>query len=118
MAKKSKFESIKDSLWNSQAKTFLGRTGDSWLKLIAFYIVLYTCLASIWSIFFYIFQLTISDKYPKWQLNESLIGSNPGLGFRPRNSHVDSALIRYTIGTDSDSTEQYIADLNKFIHRK
>lgn len=97
----------------------MGRSGDSWLKLIGFYIALYSCLAAIWSIYFYIFHLTISEKYPKWQLEESLIGTNPGVGLRPQSprERVESALISYREGEDGDY-EHWVNDLNIFLERK
>lgn len=117
--KSNKFEDFKRFVWNPETRTSFGRTGDSWAKLIAFYITLYTCLAAIWSVYFYIFHLTISDKYPKWQLEESLIGSNPGVGLRPQSprERVESALISYRIGEDGDY-EHWVDDLNKFLQRK
>jgi len=100
----SRLENIKLTLWNPHTKQCLGRTGDSWLKLIGFYIVFYSCLAAIWSLYFFLFRLTISDKYPKYQLDDSLIGSNPGVGLRPRNprERVESALISYRSGSNGD----------------
>lgn len=112
----SKLEAVRLFFWDPRTKTCLGRTGDSWLKIIAFYIALYAILAAVWSMFFYMFQQTISDRYPKWQLEESLIGANPGLGFRPQNppSRVDSALISYRIGPNGDH-EHWIKDLNRYL---
>lgn len=67
---------------------------------------------------FYMFQQTISDRYPKWQLESSLIGTNPGLGFRPQNppSRIDSALISYRadIGNEHGDYEHWIGNLNSF----
>lgn len=111
----SKLESVKLFFWDPRTKKCMGRTGESWLKIIAFYIALYVILAAVWSLFFYMFQQTISDRYPKWQLDKSLIGTNPGLGFRPQNppSRIDSALISYRAGQDSDQ-EHWIKDLNRY----
>ena len=113
-----KFESFKLALWNPQTRKCLGRTGDSWLKLIAFYIALYSCLAAIWSLYYSIFHLTISDKYPKWRLDESIIGTNPGLGMRPSSprERVESALIKYREGLDGDF-KHWVDDLQLFIER-
>jgi sodium/potassium-transporting ATPase subunit beta len=99
-----KIASIKQALWNPQTKTCLGRTGDSWLKIIGFYVCLYSCLAAIWSMYYGIFHLTISDKYPKWTLGESIIGTNPGVGMRPHSprERVESALIHYREGSNGD----------------
>lgn len=116
--KSSKFEDFKLFLWDPQTRKSLGRTGDSWAKLIGFYIVLYSCLAAIWSIYFYIFHLTISEKYPKWQLEESIIGTNPGVGHRPQSprQRVESALIAFREGPDGDY-EHWVEDLNVFLER-
>lgn len=117
--KSSKLENFKRFVWNPQTRKCLGRTGDSWLKLIAFYIALYTSLAAIWTIYFYIFHLTISDKHPKWQLGESLIGTNPGLGLRPASPRhkVESALISFQEGPDGDY-KQWVDDLNEYLQSK
>lgn len=114
-----KMEEFKRFLWNPQTKTCMGRTKDSWAKLIAFYIALYTCLAAIWTMYFHIFHLTISDKYPKWQLEESLIGTNPGVGLRPQSPHerVESALISFRTGPDGDY-KHWVDDLHKFFEGK
>jgi sodium/potassium-transporting ATPase subunit beta len=44
-----------------------------------------------------VFYQTLDDTKPKWQMDNSLIGSNPGLGFRPMppDSNVESTLIWY-----------------------
>lgn len=116
MAKPGKMQAFKKFIWNPNNRHFLGRTKDSWAKLIAFYIALYTCLALIWILFFQVFQQTISNQYPKWQLDESLIGTNPGVGFRPLNpvSKVDSALITFKFGKNGNF-EHWVNDLNKYI---
>lgn len=45
---------------------------------------------------------TISDDYPKWQLDESLIGTNPGLGFRPMAEEVEQgSLIWYDVSNQT-----------------
>lgn len=69
--------------------------------------------------YFYIFHLTISDKYPKWQLEESLIGTNPGLGVRPQSprKRVDSALISFMEGPNGDY-KHWVDDLSEFLARK
>lgn len=111
----TKLESVKLFFWDPSTRKCMGRTGDSWLKIIAFYIALYAILAGVWLFLFYLFQQTISNRYPKWQLDESLIGTNPGLGFRPQNppSRIDSALITYQTGQDGDY-KHWIEDLNNY----
>lgn len=114
-----RLDNLKLFFWNPQTKMSMGRSRSSWLKLIGFYIALYTCLAAIWTLYFHIFHLTISDKYPKWQLAESLIGTNPGLGLRPQSprQRVESALISFREGPDGDF-EHWVKDINQFLERE
>lgn len=114
--KPSKFEAVKHFFWDPRNKTCMGRTGDSWLKIIAFYIVLYTCLVAFWSLLVQFLHLTISEKYPKYQLEESLIGSNPGLSIRPRSprERIESALISYHVGENGDF-KHWSDDIESFL---
>lgn len=48
-------------------------------------------------------MMSIDALQPKWQLEESLIGTNPGLGFRPSSHDVDQgSLIWYNSANQSD----------------
>lgn len=85
-------------LWNSAKGELLGRNKESWGKIIGFYLIFYIVLAIFVGIFFALFHTTLNDERPKWVLKESLIGSNPGLGFRPMppEDNVDSTLIFFS----------------------
>lgn len=114
--KPRKFESIKHFFWDPRSKTCMGRTGESWAKLIAFYIVFYSCLVAFWSLLVHFLHMTISEKYPKYQLDESLIGTNPGLALRPRSprDRIESALISYEIGPNGDF-KHWSDDIENFL---
>ena len=73
-------EAVRFFLIDPDNGTILGRTPLSWLKITCFYIIFYSCLAAFSIGMFYVFLQTIPDKSsgPKWQLDASLIGSNPG----------------------------------------
>ena len=73
-------EAVRFFLLDPDNGTILGRTPLSWLKITCFYILFYCCLAAFSIGLFYVFLQTIPDKSsgPKWQLDASLIGSNPG----------------------------------------
>jgi sodium/potassium-transporting ATPase subunit beta len=89
------------TFYDAKAGTFLGRTPTSWASIIIFYIIFYASLAAFWCICFYVFYLTLNMDKPKYQLEESLIGTNPGLGFRPMpdpNKSPDSTLIWFRQG--------------------
>ena len=67
-----------------------------------------------------LFYQTIDPNFPKWQLDASRIGSNPGLGYRPRppDSKIDSTLISFTAGANAESWQQWVDNLNEFLKRK
>ncbi|XP_034474154.1 sodium/potassium-transporting ATPase subunit beta-1 [Drosophila innubila] len=63
--------------------SILGRTPKSWGQLFLFYAIFYIILAILFAICMQGMLATVDNKIPKWRLEESLIGTNPGLGIRP-----------------------------------
>jgi sodium/potassium-transporting ATPase subunit beta len=95
--------SLGQMLYDSQAGTLMGRSGKSWAQLLLFYTLFYIVLAALFAICMKGLMMTIDDWQPKWQLEESLIGTNPGLGFRPSSHDVDQgSLIWYDSSNQSD----------------
>lgn len=93
--------SFANFLWNREEKTVLGRTGLSWFKITVFYIIFYACLAAFWALCLFIFLQTVSYTEPRWTTNTgSIIGGNPGLGFRPRPpaDRIESTLVMFNEG--------------------
>lgn len=92
-----KKKSLRELIYDSKKGRILGRTPKSWVLLLVFYASFYTVLASLFIICMQGLFLTLSDDYPKWQMGESVIGTNPGLGFRPLPDNVDEeSSILYT----------------------
>jgi sodium/potassium-transporting ATPase subunit beta len=110
-------ESLAVFIWNPRTREFCGRTGSSWIKILVFYIIFYLCLAAFWALMLLIFYQTIDDRVPKWQLGDSRIGSNPGLGFRPRprDENVESTLIWFKQGRDEKNWKHWTENLDKFL---
>ena len=73
-------EAFKYLLYNPDTGEVLTRTPLSWLKITAFYIVYYSCLAAFWVGCLNIFFLTLPENQmgPKWTMDQSIIGTNPG----------------------------------------
>lgn len=70
------------------------------VKITVFYIIFYACLAAFFYLCYQIFATTLEKPEdggsPKWRQDSSLIGSNPGVGFRPmpdQDKNSESTLI-------------------------
>jgi len=112
----TKWESFKLFMWDSEKREFMGRTAASWGKVGFFYLVFYAALAAFFAVLLVIFYQTLDNFEPKWQLDSSLIGDNPGLGFRPMppEDNIESTLIWFRHGNRGNW--QYWADeLHSFL---
>jgi len=102
------WEAIKYLIWNPETGQVLTRTPLSWLKIFVFYCIYYGCLAAFWAAMLNIFFITIPPEHPKWMLEDSIIGINPGLGVKPANQdqRIDSGMfILATDGPAATSTD-------------
>nr|XP_023014837.1 sodium/potassium-transporting ATPase subunit beta-2-like [Leptinotarsa decemlineata] len=111
-----KWEGFRQFLWNPETSQFLGRTGSSWGKIILFYILFYIVLIGFFAALMAVFYQTLDPTKPKWELEKSLIGNNPGLGFRPMppESNVESTLIWYK-SSDKGNVNYWQEELRKFL---
>lgn len=109
-------ESFKLFLYDPNTNAIFGRTGSSWAKIGTFYLVFYLVLAALFGIMLWIFYHTLDPRTPRWKLKESLIGTDPGLGFRPMPNDTDirSSLIWYQ-GKSSKSHKYWTETLDKFL---
>lgn len=93
---KEGFAGFLEFLYNKKTGEVLGRSAKSWAQITLFYIVYYSCLAAFWAAMMAAFlKISITDDAPRWTLDESLIGSRPGLGFKPsqHSDNLDSTII-------------------------
>jgi len=91
---------FKSFLWNADTGQVLGRTASSWGLIIVFYIIYYACLAAFWGCMLLVFFTTLTENKPSWITDSSIIGTNPGLGYRPMPpmDYVESTLIWFKLG--------------------
>lgn len=84
-------------------------------KILVFYILFYLALSGFFIGLLAIFWTTLDYHMPKWQLAESIIGTNPGLGFRPMppEAHLGSTLIWYK-SNRPDNMRYWLDTVNKF----
>merc|ERR1711881_654062 len=59
---------------------------------------------------------TLDAKVPKWQNSNGIIGSNPGVGYRPKPpmSHVESTLVQFRHG-DLGNWKSWVERLDEFL---
>jgi len=93
-------------IYDSEEGTCFGRTATSWLKITVFYIIFYAFLSGFFVLNYWIFSHTLNDHSPRWQLEGSIIGTNPGIGYRPmpdQDANAESALIWYKHKDEKDA---------------
>jgi sodium/potassium-transporting ATPase subunit beta len=113
--KTTKWENFQRSLYDPAKQEFFGRTKKSWYQLLIFYSIFYACLAAFFATCIAGLLSTLNPKEPKWKLGESLIGTNPGLGFRPiSNETEEGSLIWYDL-KDESTTQKWVELLDKFL---
>jgi len=116
----SKWQSFLTFLYNSKEGTVLGRTGKSWLQITVFYIIFYGVLAAFFAVLLMLFLQTLDPNEPKWQGASGIIGSTPGLGFRPIPPDSGSTLIwvkaHGTDATGNSTSQGYVDGLNTFLN--
>jgi len=110
-------------IYNSNTGQILGRTCGSWLKITIFYIIFYACLSAFFYLCYQIFATTLETAdpggAPRWKQDASLIGSNPGVGFRPmpdQDKNSESTLIWYRSG-DAKDYEFWSNQLGTFLDK-
>jgi len=96
-------EAFQYFLYNPDTGTILSRTPLSWLKIITFYMIYYTLLALFWLACLQIFFQTLPEGRPKWLLDESLIGMNPGLGLRPKMAEAQISSSLYVMAAGGEN---------------
>jgi len=116
-AKKPEELSFLQFLYNDSTGEVLGRSASSWIKIIVFYIIYYACLAGFFTLMLLVFFQTLDDRKPTWQNEDGLIGSNPGMGFRPRpdEDHIESTLIWFRHGTINGNWDKWVERLGDFV---
>ncbi|XP_027864406.1 sodium/potassium-transporting ATPase subunit beta-1-like [Xiphophorus couchianus] len=96
-------------LWDPEKREFLGRTGDSWLKIFMFYVIFYAFLFGIFIGTILVLLMTLNMYKPKYQ--DRIVPS--GLSFSPYAHNFD---IIYK--TDNPSSyEVYVKNLKEFIEQ-
>jgi len=93
------------------------RTPLSWLKIIVFYNIFYSCLLVFWLINMFVFGqfLPLEEDGPRWKLENGLIGNSPGLDFRPKTEWMESTLVNVTrVESHKRTLRSFLSTYNDF----
>lgn len=60
---------------------------------------------------------TLNDKEPKWQLEQSLIGSNPGVGLRPLPDDLNRGSLIWYKANATKQVDYWTNLLSEFLQR-
>jgi len=111
-----KQESFGTFLYNKSEGTVLGRTGNSWGKIGAFYLVFYSFLAAWFAVIMTIFYHTLSYEVPTYTPGQDggSILKNVALGYRPLSPVVESTLI-WIDRSNNETMKHWINNLNQIV---
>ncbi|XP_065163804.1 sodium/potassium-transporting ATPase subunit beta-2-like isoform X1 [Atheta coriaria] len=111
-------EKLKRFIWNPVNRQVMGRNLTSWSKISLFYMVFYGMLAALVAICMWVFFQTLDPRIPKWQMEGSIIGTNPGLGFRPMptDDNAESTLIWFE-GSNKTNYVKWVDNLMGYLDK-
>lgn len=112
---RSTWEKIKSGIYDPSTHAVLGRTLQSWGSILLFYAIFYSALALLFAICMKVLLASLDDKVPRWTEKESLIGGNPGLGFRPMSNHTEVASLIWYQADNDTNVDIWVNDINKFL---
>ncbi|XP_057339365.1 sodium/potassium-transporting ATPase subunit beta-2-like [Microplitis mediator] len=112
---KSKFNKFKDFFYNPEKKTVLGKNRKQWGITGLFYLVFFSALAALFAACMAALMATVSTDRPRWTLDQSLIGTNPGLGFRPISENPHELALIFYKSTNQTQREVWINRLDDYL---
>lgn len=84
-------------------------------QILLFYTIFYIVLAALFAICMKGLLMTINDQSPKWILGESIIGTNPGLGFRPISDEVEQGSLIWYDASNQTQINYWTGILDRFM---
>ncbi|XP_055545950.1 sodium/potassium-transporting ATPase subunit beta-2-like [Wyeomyia smithii] len=102
-------------LYDKETKKILGRTTDMWGKLFLFYAIFYILLAMLVAICMQGLLSTLNQQYPKWQLDASIIGTSPGVNYRPLPATPEEEAIVQYVAANRTDVKLWVDRLNEFL---
>uniref|UniRef100_A0A182MZB3 Sodium/potassium-transporting ATPase subunit beta n=1 Tax=Anopheles dirus TaxID=7168 RepID=A0A182MZB3_9DIPT len=84
-------------------------------QLLLFYACFYIVLAALFAICMQGLLVTLNHQYPKWQLDESRIGTNPGVSFRPRPDEAEGLPMITYVAANKTSVNEWVTLMDDYL---
>jgi len=111
---KTKMEACMAFFYDKDEGSCLGRTPKQWLRVFIFYCVFYAGLAAFWATCMWGLLQTIDEATPTYILDESIIGTSPGLASRPLSPEGRESVLVYKNNKWSSPTISGLPSLDAF----
>lgn len=112
---KTRWKALQDFIHNPAEGTYCGHTGKKWAITGIFYACFFSVLALLFAVCMKGLLATLNNEKPRWILEESLIGTNPGLGFRPISEDTNEKSLIWYSSSDPSSVQKWTGLLDKFL---
>ncbi|KAJ8980652.1 hypothetical protein NQ317_017578 [Molorchus minor] len=111
----TRWQRFRKAMYNPSSRQILGRTPKQWGQLALFYSVFYLLLVIMFLVCMQVLFSSLDPRIPTWILDKSLIGDNPGLGYRPMPiAKRVGTTIQYNLN-DQDSINHWVDVLDEFL---
>lgn len=112
---RTRWQIFRDGIYNKEDGTYCGHPPKKWGITVIFYLCFYAGLAVLFSICMKAMLATLSPDRPRWILSGSLIGTTPGMGFRPISDNADERSLIWYSASNETEVEKWIQILDKFL---
>ncbi|KAI4483547.1 hypothetical protein M0804_007807 [Polistes exclamans] len=112
---KTRWQNLRDGIYNSVEGTYCGHPPKRWAYTAIFYTCFFSSLALLFAICMKGLLATLSTEKPKWILDSSIIGTNPGLGFRPISENPDERSLIWYTASNATEVERWTKILDTFL---
>ncbi|XP_026680191.1 sodium/potassium-transporting ATPase subunit beta-2-like [Diaphorina citri] len=109
------WERFKLAIYNPSTHDVFGRSVKSWGGIFLFYVIFYSLLAIFFAICMKVLLSTLNNHYPRWQLHESIIGTNPGLGYRPMPDDPDQGALIWFKANNHTNVQKWTRKIDDFL---
>ncbi|XP_011502877.1 PREDICTED: sodium/potassium-transporting ATPase subunit beta-2-like [Ceratosolen solmsi marchali] len=114
---RTKWQIIKDAIYNPTEGTIFGHTKKRWGIVGLFYLIFYSVLAVLCAICMMGLLATIDENRPTYTLDSSIIGTNPGLGFRPTPDNIKERSLIWYSSSNATQIKRWVTLLNVFLEK-